>query len=181
LATICTTVARLEAPKLSRASGVSLIGGQRFAELQVKRREAPLQLWQGGRQQVRRNGRNRSQFQHTRQHALLMLGVVDEIAHRGEDSPCAQRDLFALLGKLDTCLPSLDEADLKLVTPRKDIESVELDSRIPGSQNASVACHAWPQLAEGDLQMREWHKPTIEETESGMEVTSHPPAELDRA
>ena len=29
--------------------------------------------------------------------------------------------------------------------------------------------------------MREWHKPTIEETESGMEVTSYLPAELDRA
>jgi coenzyme PQQ precursor peptide PqqA len=25
--------------------------------------------------------------------------------------------------------------------------------------------------------MREWHKPTIEETESGMEVTSYLPAE----
>jgi coenzyme PQQ precursor peptide PqqA len=34
---------------------------------------------------------------------------------------------------------------------------------------------------KGDLQMREWHKPTIEETESGMEVTSYLPAELDRA
>jgi coenzyme PQQ precursor peptide PqqA len=29
--------------------------------------------------------------------------------------------------------------------------------------------------------MREWHKPTIDETESGMEVTSYLPAELDRA
>jgi coenzyme PQQ precursor peptide PqqA len=29
--------------------------------------------------------------------------------------------------------------------------------------------------------MREWHTPTIEETESGMEVTSYLPAELDRA
>jgi coenzyme PQQ precursor peptide PqqA len=29
--------------------------------------------------------------------------------------------------------------------------------------------------------MREWHEPTIEETESGMEVTSYLPAELDRA
>ena len=28
--------------------------------------------------------------------------------------------------------------------------------------------------------MREWHKPTVEETESGMEVTSYLPAELDR-
>jgi coenzyme PQQ precursor peptide PqqA len=28
--------------------------------------------------------------------------------------------------------------------------------------------------------MREWSKPKIEETESGMEVTSYLPAELDR-
>ena len=33
----------------------------------------------------------------------------------------------------------------------------------------------------GEPTMREWHKPTIEETESGMEVTSYLPAELDRA
>jgi coenzyme PQQ precursor peptide PqqA len=29
--------------------------------------------------------------------------------------------------------------------------------------------------------MCEWHKPTVEETASGMEVTSYLPAELDRA
>jgi coenzyme PQQ precursor peptide PqqA len=29
--------------------------------------------------------------------------------------------------------------------------------------------------------MREWHKPTIEETESGMGVTSYLPVGLDRA
>ena len=29
--------------------------------------------------------------------------------------------------------------------------------------------------------MREWHKPTVDETKSGMEVTSYLPAELDRA
>src|SRR5262245_62402646 len=34
---------------------------------------------------------------------------------------------------------------------------------------------------EGELRMREWQKPTIDETESGMEVTSYLPAELDRA
>jgi coenzyme PQQ precursor peptide PqqA len=34
---------------------------------------------------------------------------------------------------------------------------------------------------KGELQMREWQKPTIDETESGMEVTSYLPAELDRA
>jgi coenzyme PQQ precursor peptide PqqA len=33
----------------------------------------------------------------------------------------------------------------------------------------------------GRAMMREWHKPTVEETESGMEVTSYLPAELDRA
>ncbi len=32
-----------------------------------------------------------------------------------------------------------------------------------------------------EIDMREWPKPTIEETESGMEVTSYLPAELDRA
>jgi coenzyme PQQ precursor peptide PqqA len=65
---------------------------------------------------------------------------------------------------------------------RKDSERVEPGGRIPGSQNISGCTgRAWPQLAEGDLHMREWHKPTIEETESGMEVTSYLPAELDRA
>ena len=65
----------------------------------------------------------------------------------------------------------------------KDSEIVEPGSRIPGSQKHvfQLLGHAWPQLAEGDLQMRKWHKPTIEETESGMEVTSYLPAELDRA
>ena len=29
--------------------------------------------------------------------------------------------------------------------------------------------------------MREWQKPMVEETESGMEVTSYLPADLDRA
>jgi coenzyme PQQ precursor peptide PqqA len=45
---------------------------------------------------------------------------------------------------------------------------------------------AWTELEPeiqkfGEFTMREWHKPTIEETESGMEVTSYLPAELDRA
>jgi len=57
---------------------------------------------------------------------------------------------------------------------------------VPGKQIPDSAKHIRlhrPCLAptsEGDLQMREWHKPTIEETESGMEVTSYLPAELDR-
>jgi coenzyme PQQ precursor peptide PqqA len=78
--------------------------------------------------------------------------------------------------------PSYKEIRFEVITAGKDSESVEPGSRIPGSQNTSGCTgHAWPQLAEGDLQMREWHKPTIEETESGMEVTSYLPAELNRA
>jgi coenzyme PQQ precursor peptide PqqA len=38
-----------------------------------------------------------------------------------------------------------------------------------------------PYSRKESLVMREWHKPTIVETESGMEVTSYLPAELDRA
>jgi len=53
--------------------------------------------------------------------------------------------------------------------------------RNPGSQNAGRTGRAWPKLAEGEPSMSEGHKPTIEETESGMEVTSYLPAELDRA
>jgi coenzyme PQQ precursor peptide PqqA len=60
------------------------------------------------------------------------------------------------------------------------IQTVELDGQ-PGSQSPSAATsQAWLKLAK-ESKMREWHKPTIEETESGMEVTSYLPAELDRA
>jgi coenzyme PQQ precursor peptide PqqA len=78
--------------------------------------------------------------------------------------------------------PSYKEIRLEVITLENDSERVEPGSRIPGSQNTfGCSGHAWPQLAEADLHMREWHKPTIEETESGMEVTSYLPAELDRA
>ena len=43
----------------------------------------------------------------------------------------------------------------------------------------SAICIATTSL--GRNQMREWNKPSIVETESGMEVTSYLPAELDRA
>jgi coenzyme PQQ precursor peptide PqqA len=75
---------------------------------------------------------------------------------------------------------SYKEIRLEVIMCGKDSETVEPGSRIPGSQNTfGRSGRAWPQLAEGE--MREWHKPTIEETESGMEVTSYLPAELDRA
>jgi len=45
--------------------------------------------------------------------------------------------------------------------------------------NPAVAQGPETQLRRND--MREWHKPTVQETESGMEVTSYLPAELDRA
>jgi coenzyme PQQ precursor peptide PqqA len=45
----------------------------------------------------------------------------------------------------------------------------------------AVPTDAWSKTRGRRYNMREWHKPTIEETESGMEVTSYLPAELDRA
>jgi coenzyme PQQ precursor peptide PqqA len=61
-----------------------------------------------------------------------------------------------------------------------EVQSRAADIRVRKRPNGCTG-HAWPKLAEGEPTMREWHKPTIEETESGMEVTSYLPAELDRA
>jgi coenzyme PQQ precursor peptide PqqA len=55
--------------------------------------------------------------------------------------------------------------------------SVEIRVRKTPAEPAMLG----PYSRKESLIMREWHKPTIEETESGMEVTSYLPAELDRA
>jgi coenzyme PQQ precursor peptide PqqA len=70
--------------------------------------------------------------------------------------------------------------DWKLSCAGKDSETVEPGSRIPGSQNTFGRSAVLGPNSRKEI-MREWHKPTIEETESGMEVTSYLPAELDRA
>jgi hypothetical protein len=41
-----------------------------------------------------------------------MLGVVEQVAHRGEDGAPAPDDLFALLGHFESRLSALYEADL---------------------------------------------------------------------
>ena len=52
-----------------------------------------------------------------------MLGVVEQVAHRGEDGAPAPDDLLALLGQLDPRLSPLDEADLKLVLELLDLHA----------------------------------------------------------
>jgi len=74
------------------------------------------------------------------------------------------------------------EIRLEVIMAGKDSEIVEpaAEFRVRKTRSAAPAMLG-PNSRKGDLQMREWHKPTIEETESGMEVTSYLPAELDRA
>ena len=84
---------------------------------------APLQLGQRRRQQIGRDRGDRSELQRPRQHPLPLLGVIEQVAHRGEDHPPATDDLRALLGQLDARLPPLDETDLKLVLKLLDLHA----------------------------------------------------------
>ena len=52
-----------------------------------------------------------------------MLGIVQEVAHRGEDAARASGDLLALLGQLDAGFSPLDEADLELVLELLDLHT----------------------------------------------------------
>ena len=99
------------------------VRGQRLAQLQAERGEAPLQLGQRRRQQVRRDRRDGAELQHPRQHPFLMLGVVHEIAHRGENGARAPGDFLALLGKLDARLAPLDQAHAELVLELLDLHA----------------------------------------------------------
>jgi coenzyme PQQ precursor peptide PqqA len=65
--------------------------------------------------------------------------------------------------------------------PGSHIQISEPDSRYPGFAKPLVAPAKSRLNSRKESSMREWQKPTIDETESGMEVTSYLPAELDRA
>jgi len=75
------------------------------------------------------------------------------------------------------------EIRLEIIMARSHIQIAESDDprvrvrKAQGSHRPLLGL----KLARRRTNMREWHKPTIEETESGMEVTSYLPAELDRA
>jgi coenzyme PQQ precursor peptide PqqA len=77
---------------------------------------------------------------------------------------------------------SIRKYDWKLLWRERIVKlwSRAAEFRVRKTRSAAPAMLG-PNSRKGDLQMREWHKPTIEETESGMEVTSYLPAELDRA
>jgi coenzyme PQQ precursor peptide PqqA len=68
---------------------------------------------------------------------------------------------------------------LEIIISGNHIQTAELGSPIRVRKRQAA-----PKLGPNsrkESSMREWHEPTIEETESGMEVTSYLPAELDRA
>ena len=50
-----------------------------------------------------------------------MLGVIEQVAHRGENGARAPRDFLALLGELDARFAALDQAHLQLVLELLDL------------------------------------------------------------
>ncbi len=52
-----------------------------------------------------------------------MLGVIDEVAHGGEDGSRPTHDLLALVGELDARLAPLDEAQPELVLELLDLHA----------------------------------------------------------
>ena len=97
--------------------------GDGLAEMQGEVGETPLQLGQRRRQEIRRDRRDGAELERSRQHPLAMLGVVEQIAHRGKDGAPAPDDLLALLGQLDPRLSPLDQADLELVLHLLDLHA----------------------------------------------------------
>jgi hypothetical protein len=64
-----------------------------------------------------------------------MLGVIEEVAHRGKDRAPAPDDLLALIGQFDARLPALDEADLQLI-----FQLLDLHAERGLAHGASVSC-----------------------------------------
>ena len=52
-----------------------------------------------------------------------MLGVIEQVAHRGEDGAPAPDDFLALLRQLDSGLPPLDETDLEHLLKLPDLHA----------------------------------------------------------
>ena len=97
--------------------------GDGLAEMQGEVGETPLQLGQRRGQEIRRDRWDGSKLQRPREHPLAMLGVVEQVAHRGKDGAPAPDDLLALLGQLDPRLSPLDEADLEIVLHFLDLHA----------------------------------------------------------
>jgi coenzyme PQQ precursor peptide PqqA len=74
------------------------------------------------------------------------------------------------------------EIRLEIIMGGKHIQTAEALAAESGFAKRPAAWAKSLALTRGRrASMREWQKPTIDETESGMEVTSYLPAELDRA
>jgi coenzyme PQQ precursor peptide PqqA len=76
---------------------------------------------------------------------------------------------------------SYNEIRLEIITSRDHIQTAGRAAASGFAQHPAASVEARLLTRGRRASMREWQKPTIEETESGMEVTSYLPAELDRA
>jgi hypothetical protein len=94
-----------------------------LAELEAEPGKASLQLRQRRRQEVGRDRRDGAELQHACQHPFLMLGVVEEVAHRCENGAGALRDLLALFGEFDARFAPFDQAHLELVLELLDLHA----------------------------------------------------------
>ena len=68
-----------------------------------------LEQWQQRRQQIRRNRRDNAEPQRTGQHTSGVLGIIDEIAHVGQQFARAHCYFFAFRGQLDAGARALNQ------------------------------------------------------------------------
>jgi hypothetical protein len=94
-----------------------------LAELEAEPGEAPLQLRQRRGQKIRRDRGDGAELQQPCQYPFLMLGVVEEVAHRRENGAGALRDFLALLSELDARFAPFDQAHLELVLKLLDLHA----------------------------------------------------------
>jgi hypothetical protein len=94
-----------------------------FAELEAEPGKAPLQLGQRRGQEIGRDRRDGAELQHACQHPFLMLGVVEEVAHRGENGAGALGDLLALLGQFDARFAPFDQGHPERVLELLDLHA----------------------------------------------------------
>ena len=107
-------------PLMSSRTSVSVMVSRRCRVRSGKRRCS------SGSAVGRKIGRDRwdgPKLQRPREHPLAMLGVIEQVAHRGKDGAPAPDDLLALLGQLDPRFSPLDEADLELILQFLDLHA----------------------------------------------------------
>lgn len=97
--------------------------GDRFAQAQRQVWKPRLQDGQRGGQQVWRDRWDGPQFEDTRQHPLLPLGIVHKVLDRCENGPGPASNLYALVGQADPGFAPLHQFQLQLVLEILDLHA----------------------------------------------------------